>query len=136
MNRIKTEVKVDNNSKSKIEAVKKPVTGFMAFLNKYSILSLAIGVVIGQATKDTVNILVSGIITPAIEVIIPKSNLQDLIIDVNGAEFKIGEFFDSLIQMILILAVIYFVVGVMFKREDLIDKKKKKSKKKSKKKNK
>jgi large conductance mechanosensitive channel len=130
MTRRKPEIKIDTPSKKTIEAVKKPVQGFFDFLQKHSIISLSIGVVIGQTTKDTVNTLVSGLITPAIQLLIPKTDFQNLVLHVHSAEFKLGEVIDGLIELVLVLMLLYVVFGVILKREDLLSKKKKRKKKK------
>jgi large conductance mechanosensitive channel len=130
MNRRKPEVKIDEQSKQAIEAIKKPVDGFVEFLNQHAILSMAIGVVIGQTTKDTVKTLVSGLITPGLQAVLPNTNLQDLVITINTAEFKIGAVIDAIIELIIIMLLLYLIFGVIFKRDDLIGNKKKKSKKK------
>lgn len=118
MTRINTEIKLDKKSNGAIK-------GFWNFLNKYSVVSLAIGVIIGQTTKDTVNSLVSGIITPLIQILLPKTEIQDLVIKVNNAEFRIGEFLDSLLEMIIIMGIIYLVFGLIFKNTKVVGKKKK-----------
>ncbi|MFH1546923.1 MAG: MscL family protein [bacterium] len=125
MTRINTEVTLDNHSNRVIRGIKKPVKGFWDFLNRYSVISLAIGVVIGQATKDSVNVLVSGIITPAIQLLMPKTEIQDLVVDVNGAQFQVGAFLKSLLEMLIIMGIIYLVFGVLFKNTKVVGKKKK-----------
>lgn len=121
MTRINTEVRVDKKSN-------KAIKGFVDFLKKNSVVTLALGVVIGQATKDVVNKLVDGIITPGIQILLPKMEIQDLVVEVDGAEFRIGEFIDSLIQMTIIMLIIYIVFGLLFKNPTVIKKKKSKKK--------
>jgi len=121
MARIKPEVHVDNTSTRRIPGIKQPVEGFMKFMNRYSILSLAIGVIIGQTTKDTVNKLVSGIITPGIQLLLPSTQLQDLVIKTGNAEFQIGEFLNSIIELIIVMLLIYITFGIILKRKDLLE---------------
>jgi large conductance mechanosensitive channel protein len=125
MTRINTEVTLDNNSNRVIKGIKKPAKGFWEFLNRYSVISLAIGIIIGQTTKDAVNILVSGIITPAIQLLMPKTEIQDLVVNVRGAEFMVGAFLNSLLEMIIIMGIIYLVFGIIFKNSKVVKKKKK-----------
>ncbi|MBD3329854.1 hypothetical protein GF357_05165 [Candidatus Dojkabacteria bacterium] len=129
-------VKTEQIDKKIQDELNNKVKGFTDFLGKYSIITLAIGTVIGQATKDVVNKLVTGVITPIITFLfssaIPQNNLNEFIINLNGTEIKIGEFINSVVEMIFIMLIIYFVVGVVFKKEDLLNKKGKKSKAKKK----
>lgn len=130
MTRSKPEVQVDNKSNIAIETIKKSTDGFVNFINKHSILAMALGVIIGQTTKDTVNVIVSGLITPGIQVLLPETDLQDLVIKVNSAEFKIGAVVDAIIELVIIMLLLYLLFGVILKRGDLIGAEKKKSKKK------
>lgn len=120
MSRTKPEVNIDNLSTRRIRRLKQPVNGFMKFLNRYSILTMAIGVIIGQTTKDTVNILVSGIITPGLQLLLPSTQLQDLVIKTGNAEFRVGAFINSFIELIIIMLLIYITFGVVLKRKDLL----------------
>ncbi len=102
---------------------KKPFTGFFEFVSKYSIFGMAIGIVIGQTTKDTVNALVEGVITPCIQLLLPNTDLQGLVVKAGNAEFQVGLFLNAIIEMIIILAILYFVIGILLKRSDLLDNK-------------
>ncbi len=125
MTRINTEVTLDNNSNKVIKTIKRPVKGFWDFLNRYSVISLSIGVIIGQTTKDAVNVMVSGIITPAIQLLMPKTEIQDLVVEVKGAEFQIGAFLNALIELMIIMMIIYLLFGLIFKNTKVVGKKKK-----------
>lgn len=81
---------------------------------------MAVGVIIGQTTKDTVNILVSGIITPGLQLLLPSTQLQDLVIKTGNAEFRVGTFLNSFIELILIMLLIYITFGIVLKRKDLL----------------
>lgn len=81
---------------------------------------MAVGVIIGQTTKDTVNILVSGIITPGLQLLLPSTQLQDLIVKTGNAEFKVGAFINSFIELIIVMLLLYITFGVILKRKDLL----------------
>ncbi len=124
MNRTKPEIQKDKHSIPEIlSRVPKP-KGFIEFLSQQTIMTLALGVIIGQATRDTVNALVSGILTPAIQLLIPNVKLQNLVINVGNAKFMIGTFLNALIEMLLILLILYFVFVVILKRGEFIGAKK------------
>lgn len=98
--------------------------GFTTFLGKYSIISMALGIIIGSTTKDVVNTLVDGIISPLLSLvlakILPENNLVDWIINIEGTEILIGQFINTFIEMLLILLIIYIVIGVLFRQKDMI----------------
>lgn len=110
-------------SEETIKTQEKPLQGFFSFVSKYSIIGMSIGIVIGQTTKDTVNALVTGVITPAIQLLLPNTELQNLVVNVNKAEFQVGLFLNAIIEMLIILGVLYLVVGILLRRADLLDKK-------------
>lgn len=103
--------------------------GFMEFLKQYSIIGLAIGLVIGNASQTLVKALVEGIITPFIGVILglflPKlGSLVDFKIHLQNQDFKVGQVIQNTIEFLIILFLIYVVIKVLLKRDDLIEKKK------------
>jgi large conductance mechanosensitive channel len=130
MSRIKTDIELEKNSTSKIDTLKKPVDGFIEFLGEYSIIGMAIGIIIGATTKDTVDALVTGIITPMIQLLLPNTKLQNLEITIGHATFQFGLFLEALLEMFIIMALVYFFIGVLLKRKDVISKKSSASKKK------
>lgn len=109
---------------------------FSKFLGKYSIFALAIGTILGQVSKDVVNTLVTGIISPGISLLLPNKQFGEWKPSVNGVEFLVGDFLDSVVQMLVTMLVIYIVARYLFRKLDLIgvDKPTKESKKASKKK--
>lgn len=86
---------------------------------------MALGIIIGQTTKDTVNAMVEGVITPAIQLLLPNTELQDLVVTVRNADFQVGLFLNAVIEMLIIMAILYFVIGILMKRVDLLEKSKK-----------
>lgn len=98
--------------------------GFMNFLSQNSILALALGVIIGSATKDVVNQLVSGIITPIITIILSlfaqNLDLKSLNTEIRGVPVQFGDFLNSLLSMILIMLILYIVFGVLFRKQEAL----------------
>lgn len=122
------EIKISENIKKmeklKHENVDKYTDGFKSFLTKQSIIPLALGIIIGQTTKDVVNSLVSGILTPLLALILSPftkdNSLQNFEWKVGESTFLIGQFVSSLIEMLLIMLVIYVIVGVILRQSKLI----------------
>ena len=128
MSRIKTDIELEKNSTSKIDTIKKPLDGFFGFLGEYAVVAMALGIIIGATVKDTVDVLVSGIITPFIQLLLPQTQLQNLEVTIGKATFQFGLFLEAFLQMIIVMALLYFFVAVLLKRRDLISKKSKKKK--------
>jgi len=49
------------------------IKGLLAFLKEYSVIGLAIGLIIGQASKDLVDAMVNGLFMPLIQLIILRT---------------------------------------------------------------
>ena len=113
--------------------------GFMDFIREQGVVGLAVGLAIGAQTNTTVKSIVEGIINPVVGFILGSStvladqkwNLVGKDTDTANYLFTLGnrqlvlgwgEILSSLIQLIAVAAVIYFVVkGLGF---DKLDKKK------------
>ena len=84
---------------------------FMDFVQKFNFVALAIGFVIGAASKDVVNSLVKDIISPIIGIFLPEGALEGVVIEVANAEIRVGAFLSELI-VFFIIAVVVFIVAV------------------------
>lgn len=104
---------------------------FYEFLAQYSVIGLAIGLVIGSSTQNVVKQLVDGLITPFISLVmnvfLPAIGpIRDWKITVyNDITFFPGNILQALIEFVIILFIIYFVVKIILRRDDLLEKKKK-----------
>lgn len=82
---------------------------FRAFILRGNVVDLAVGVVIGAAFGAVVTALVKDLITPLIA--IPgKTNFSDIILQVGGAKFLIGDFINTVISFLVIALVVFFFI--------------------------
>lgn len=99
-------------------------SGFFEFLRKYSVIGLAIGIVIGDSSKTLVNSIVSGLITPFLGLFLPnKQSLQNFKLVFRNQTFEIGNVIESTLSFMIILFIIYFVIKIVLRKEDWIEKK-------------
>jgi large conductance mechanosensitive channel len=101
------------NSKVREELLRleSPFGGFMEFVREQGIIGLAIGVVIGVAVNGTVEAIVDGFINPLVGLILPAdSKLEDATFTLLGSEFQWGNVLLSLINLLAVAFIIYFVV--------------------------
>lgn len=106
------------------DLLKKEYHYFSMFLGKYSIFALAVGTILGQTSRDVVNKLVTGIISPAISLAMPAGGLLEWTIEFKESSFLIGEFLDSLIQMLVTMVVVYIAARYVFRNLEVIGVKK------------
>ncbi|MFI5412887.1 MAG: MscL family protein [Candidatus Micrarchaeales archaeon] len=82
---------------------------FKDFLLQGTVLGLAVSVVIGLALTNVVTALVVDLITPIIG-IFGHQNFMYATITINGSQFLIGAFLNSVISFIIILVVVFFFI--------------------------
>lgn len=99
------------------------VGGFRSFISNYGVLPLAIGVVIGNAVNDLVKTLVDGLITPLIALISPQTKLQNFQFVFHDSVFKIGAILNAVLSFVVISAIVYLMVKLVLRNEELLQKK-------------
>ncbi|MES2224827.1 MAG: MscL family protein [Patescibacteria group bacterium] len=101
--------------------VKKSVRSFTNFIREQGVVGLAIGFLLSGAVSGTVTSLVNNVINPLIGLALGKVNLSDKMIIVGASTVKYGAFISSIIDFIIIAAVIFFIFKGL--RLDRLDKK-------------
>src|SRR5512144_3012180 len=86
--------------------------GFKTFLLRGNVIDLAVAVVIGGAFGAVVTALVKDLITPLIAAIVGKPDFSAIVFTINGSQFLLGDFINSVVSFVLIGAAVYFVVVV------------------------
>lgn len=96
--------------------------GFINFIREQGVMGLAIGFLLGGAVSKTVASLVENIINPLVGLLLGRVNLSDKIITIGEATIKYGAFVSTVVDFIIVAAVIYF--GFKMLGFEKIDKKK------------
>ncbi len=105
-----------------METIKGKMTGFIGFIREQGVVGLAIGFVLGGAVSKTVTSLVDNIINPVVGLLMGKVNLTDRMTVIGNASIKWGAFISTIIDFIIVAAVVYF--GFKMLGLDKLDKKK------------
>lgn len=92
------------------------------FLNEYSVIGLAIGVIIAQASKSVVDAIVAGFFTPLIKLIVPGGEFEKLIFTIHGVNFDVGSIINASLTFLIILIILYVLIKKILKKEDLLKK--------------
>ncbi len=101
---------------------------FMDFVREQGVVGLAVGFILGGAVSGLVSSLVEDIINPLIGIILGEAeNLTSFSFEILGSEVLIGNFISTLIDFLVVAAVVYF--GVKKLGLDKLDKKKEDNKK-------
>ena len=91
---------------------------FIDFINKYGVVGLAIGFIIGSASRDLVNALVEDMLMPVITLFIPGGAWKEIEVTVGPVVLSLGHFAGALLDY-LIIALIVFYLMKMLKRTSL-----------------
>lgn len=97
--------------------------GFVNFIREQGVVGLAIGFILGAASKDLVSSFVDGIIQPIIGLIFGgKESLAEAAIVINDISIEYGAFISAILDFMILAAVVYF--GIKGLGLDKLDKKK------------
>lgn len=105
-----------------------PISGFVGFLREHAIVGLAVGFAIATQVQGVVKQLTASFINPLFQLIFPGNtelSARTFTLHFNGhhADFGWGAVLYTVIDLLFVLAIIYFVIR--FFRLDKLDKPKK-----------
>src|SRR5690348_7657991 len=94
---------------SKETPVKKSfIQEFMEFLQKFSVIGLAIAFVIGQAASKLISAFVNDLITPLIGLLTPNvGDLNKIGFSIGKSTFSYGDLISNVINFLIIAAVVF-----------------------------
>jgi large conductance mechanosensitive channel len=96
------------------------LAGFVDFIRTQGVVGLAVGFILGGAVSKLVSALVENIINPLVGLALGKVDLADKALTLGDASLKYGAFISTMIDFIIIAAVVYF--GVKSLGLDKLDK--------------
>lgn len=98
----------------------KSITGdFVTFMKEYGVIGLAIGVVIGNATKDLVNSVVKGLIMPIVGIFLPGGNWQEATVQLFTAEIMVGELLNAVLDFVIIAFIVYLFIKYILRKDEV-----------------
>jgi large conductance mechanosensitive channel len=83
---------------------------FREFILRGNLVDLAVAVVIGTAFATVVTALVTDLITPLIAAAGGQADFSRLTFELNGSEFRYGDFINALLAFLIVAAVVFFLV--------------------------
>lgn len=91
---------------------------FFEFIRTYGVISVAIGIVMGNAVAKIINAIVEGLIMPLIEMVLPGPKWQEAVIHLGRANIKIGVVIAAFIDFFAIAIVVFFMVKYILRVEE------------------
>ena len=83
---------------------------FQAFLSKYSVIGLAIAVIIGGAAGKLVSSLVSDILMPVVTFFIPGGAWREATLTIGPVVMMVGSFVGNVIDFLIIALVVFMIM--------------------------
>lgn len=83
---------------------------FRAFLDKYSIIGLALAVIIGGAAGRLVSALVADILMPVITFFIPGGRWRGAVLSIGAIHLSLGHFAGEVLDFLVIALLIFIVM--------------------------
>ena len=88
---------------------------FVDFINKYGVVGLAIGFIIGGASKDLVNALVGDILMPIVTFFIPGGAWREASVAIGPIVMSVGHFTGALLDFLIIAVIVFMIMGQLKK---------------------
>jgi len=88
---------------------------FIEFLNKYGIIGLAIGFIIGGAAGNLVSALVADILMPMITFFIPGGGWREAVLNLGPIQLGLGHFVGVLLDFLMIAVVVFILMKQLAK---------------------
>lgn len=89
--------------------MKKFLSEFKTFIQKGSVMDMAVGVIIGAAFKSIVDSLVGDIISPFLGIFL-KNDFSGLAVSVNNVPIRYGAFITNVINFLIIALVLFLLI--------------------------
>ncbi len=89
--------------------MKKFLSEFKTFIQKGSVMDMAVGVIIGAAFKSIVDSLVGDIISPFLGIFL-KNDFSGLAVSVNNVPIRYGAFITNVINFLIIALVLFLII--------------------------
>lgn len=98
--------------------MKKFLDEFRKFINRGSVVDMAVGIMIGAAFKAIVDSLVNDIISPIIGLLV-KQDFSNLSLNVFGVSLRYGAFIMAVLNFFIIALVLFLIIRLMNSFHDL-----------------
>ena len=92
---------------------------FVAFLKQYGVIGLAIAVIIGGKFNDLLKSVVDGLLMPFVGMLTPSGDWREASWTINNAKFMYGPVIGSVIDFIIVAAVVFFIAKKVLKEQEV-----------------
>ncbi len=86
---------------------------FIVFINRYGVVGLAIGFIIGSASRDLVNALVGDVLMPVITFFIPGGTWREATLTVGPVVLYLGHFAGAVLDYLIIALIVFYMMKAL-----------------------
>ena len=108
--------------------MKKLVNEFREFIQRGSVMDLAVGMIMGTAFNSIVTSLVNDIIMPVIGAIIGGQHFAGLSITIKDASIQYGNFIQNIVDFLIVAFCLFYIIKMLNKLQERAKKLEKKQK--------
>jgi large conductance mechanosensitive channel len=90
---------------------------FADFLKKYQVLGLAVAFVMGAEANKVVTAIVTDLVMPIVNVLLPGGNWQTATFTVGQVNFLVGDFLSVMIDFVIVALVIFLAVKYLMQED-------------------
>lgn len=93
---------------------------FLDFLKNYSVLGLAIAVILGGKVNAFVSATVADIIMPIVGALAPDGEWKTWTLDVGGLSFGLGHWLGAAIDFLIVAFVIFLIAKLVLRESQVV----------------
>lgn len=108
--------------------MKKLVNEFREFIQRGSVMDLAVGMIMGTAFNSIVSSLVNDIIMPIVGAIIGGQHFAGLSITIKDASIQYGNFIQNIVDFLIVAFCLFYIIKILNKLQERAKKLEKKQK--------
>jgi large conductance mechanosensitive channel len=102
-----------------MQKIQSNLNDFIKFIREQGVVGLAVGIILGGSVKEVVTALISDFISPIVGLFMGAAgNLKEASFSIGSVTFMWGHFLATLIDFIVVAAVVYFVISKLAKKLD------------------
>ena len=90
---------------------------FVAFLRKFGVIALAVGVLLGEQVNNLEKALIDDVVMPLLSPILPSGEWEKAVIMVGKAQVKIGHLLEEILHFSVVAFTVFVILKLVLKDE-------------------
>jgi len=95
---------------------------FTDFLKKYSVIGLAIAVIIGGKVNEFVSATVSDLFMPVVGAFLPGGDWKSWMLEVGSVRFGLGHWIGTAVDFVIVAVLIFAIAKLVLREAEVVKK--------------